>query len=436
MKQVQRRFILFILFMLIATVACQGQLEPAATGDSDIGNVEETEAVGPEPTAVVAEGTLAYVQDKTLYIWPSGGEPLAVESCPADTYCFLQFLKWSPDGRHLLYYFYDDGNDSLHLANHEGQVQVVAEDIAFVMPGDWSPDGQSIVFLRSTDTFLDGTETTPPVQVNEVWTAVLDPAGMIQEPQLVGNTNRMPDGCGGGGRSRSEELYEAEGGTSYGYRMAVVEWSVSGTLLYTQNCGNVGINRFDMNQVIDLPPFEVALRNLILDESGTRWFAITGPTWSTEDGNHQLATGTPEETAVTLIPTTNPVELVFFGPINHKLYYTTRELLESGEISDMGEYFNFFKSGLWQINVDGSNETRLWQADDHAFAQVTQAANGDVVFVRVENDRPLYEALQNGSATTDNIDEFAPQRHIVRLVPSGELQPMVANAGQPQLTQN
>jgi hypothetical protein len=54
----------------------------------------------------------------------------------------------------------------------------------------------------------------------------------------------------------------------------------------------------------------------------------------------------------------------------------------------------------------------------------------------VENDRPLYEALQNGTATLDNIDEFAPQRHIVRLVAGGEPQPMVVNAGQPQLTQN
>jgi hypothetical protein len=128
--------------------------------------------------------------------------------------------------------------------------------------------------------------------------------------------------------------------------------------------------------------------------------------------------------------------LVFYGPISHKLYYTTRELVESAELGDLNEYFNFFKSALWQVDVDGSEEMMLWQAEDQAFAQVIEAANGDVVFVRVENDRPLYEALQNGSATTDNIDEFAPQRHIVRLVPSGELQPMVANAGQPQLTQN
>jgi hypothetical protein len=299
------------------------------------------------------------------------------------------------------------------------------------MPGDWSPDGQSIVYIFPTDTIVDGTDSTPPYQVAEVWTAALE-AGTVQEPQLVGNTNRMPDGCGGGGRSRSEVLYENEGGTAYGYLMAVVEWTASGTLLYTQNCGNIGINRFDMNSTTDLAPFDVPLRNLIVDESGSRWYAVTGHASSTEESDHQLATGTPEETAVNIIPTSNPVELVFYGPVSHKLYYTTREETESFSMDDIGEYFRFYKSGLWQINTDGSEENMVWQAEDQAFAQVSELGNGDIFFVRVENDRPLYEALQEGTATLDTIDQFAPQRHIVRLV-GGEPQPMIENAGQPEL---
>jgi hypothetical protein len=266
-----------------------------------------------------------------------------------------------------------------------------------------------------------------------VWTAVLDASSIVQEPQLVGKTNHLDDGCGGGGRSASEVLYENEGGTAYGYLMSVMEWTESGTLLYTNNCSNIGINRFDMNSGVDLPPFETELRNLIVDESGSQWYAITGPPWGTEAESHQIATGKPEETAVTIIPTQNPVELLFYGSHSGKLYYTTREFVENAEISDLGAYFNFFKSALWQINQDGSEETLLWQGEDQAYAQVSETANGDLLFVVVENDRPLYEALQNGSVTMDEMGEFAPQRHIMRLTFGSEPETVLSNAGQPEI---
>lgn len=379
------------------------------------------------------EGTLAYIQDKALIIQRPDGEQVSVETCPPDAYCITQYLKWAPDGRHLLYYYYDGENDSLRLADPFGQIQVVTEDIAFAMPGDWSPDGQAVVFLRPTGEQIDGTETTPPLHVHEVWTAVLDASGTVQEPQLVGRTNRLGDGCGGGGRSASEVLYENEGGTAYGYLMGVMEWTASGTLLYTNNCTNIGINRFDLNSAVDLPPFERVLRNLIVDESGSQWYAVTGPTWSTEAEDHRIATGKPEETAVAILPTQNPVELLFYGSQSDRLYYTTREFVENAEIPDLGAYFNFFKSALWQINRDGSGETLLWQGEDQAYAQVSETANGDLIFVLIENDRPLYEALQNGSATMDEMGEFAPQRHIMRLSVGGEPQMVLRNAGQPAI---
>jgi hypothetical protein len=141
------------------------------------------------------------------------------------------------------------------------------------------------------------------------------------------------------------------------------------------------------------------------------------------------------ETAVTILPTTNPVELVFYGSVSHKLYYTTRELVESSEISDIGASFDFYKAALWQINMDGSEERMLWQTEDQAFAQVSELPNGDILLVRVENDRPLYEALQNGTATMADTGQFAPQRHIVRFTGNGrELQSVVENGGQPEIT--
>ena len=115
------------------------------------------------------------------------------------------------------------------------------------------------------------------------------------------------------------------------------------------------------------------------------------------------------------------------------MYYTTRELVESAEIPDLGAYFHFFKSGLWQINQDGSEETLLWQGEDQGYAQVSETADGDVLFVLVENDRPLYQAFQDGTATMDEMGEFAPQRHIMRLTIDGEPQTVISNAGQPEI---
>jgi hypothetical protein len=426
--QTMKQNSLFLLFLMLALAACKpaSSLKPA-TNEADANGGQSVEP------ATTFEGPLAYIQDKALIIQHPDGEQVSVDICPQGAYCITQFLKWAPDGQHLLYYHYDGENDSLRLADPLGQVQVVADDVAFVMPGDWSPDGQAVVFLRPTDEHIEGSETSPPFHVHEVWMAALDASGVVQEPQLVGSTNRLEDGCGGGGRSASEILYENEGGTAYGYYMGVMEWTASGTLLYTNNCTNIGINRFDMNSDEDLSPFEVELRNLIMDESSSQWFAITGPTWATEAESHQIATGKPEETTVTIIPTSNPVELLFYGSQSGKLYYTTREFVESAEIPDIGAYFHFFKSGLWQINQDGSEETLLWQGEDQGYAQISETTDGDILFVLVENDRPLYKALQNGSATMDEMGEFAPQRHIIRLTAGGESQTAVSNAGQPEI---
>ncbi|MBE2224981.1 MAG: hypothetical protein IAF02_25805, partial [Anaerolineae bacterium] len=204
-------FYVFTLFILMGLAACSAAsaVEPAAESD-----IVPTVEPGPQvteaaelPTAAF-DGTLAYIQDKALIIQHPDGDQVTVETCPPDAYCITQYLKWSPNGRYLLYYFYDGENGSLRLADPFGQVQVVTDDTAFVLPGDWSPDGQSVVFLRPTDEHVERTETTPYIHVHEVWTAVLDASGVVQEPTLVGKTDRMGDGCGGGGRSNSEVLYE------------------------------------------------------------------------------------------------------------------------------------------------------------------------------------------------------------------------------------
>jgi hypothetical protein len=388
----------------------------------------------PTPTTAVGSQAIAYMQGQTLYIRPlEGGEAIPVDSCPNGTTCILRYFKWSPDGEHLLYYYYDSMDDSLRLSNRQGQVQTVSEDIGFVRPAAWSPDGRTIAFFRATETYIEGSETVPPAQVHEVWTAALGEDGTVGAPQLVGNVNMLPPGCGGGGRSQSEVLYENEGGTAYGYLMGVTEWTAQGILLYTTNCTNIGIGRFDLNSATELEPFPGDLRNLVLNDSRDRWYAVSGPYWSEDPADHQIVTGTPDSTEIQTIATSQPVELLFFGQTSGRLYYTVRQLVERAELTDRGLFFNFYNSALWTINVDGTAETMLYQAEDQAFASVTEQPDGSILFTRVENDRPLYEAAQD--ATLTDLSAYAPKRHIVQIgAAGGEPVVVIEDAGQPAVS--
>lgn len=410
--------------------------------ETDPATAVPTPALPPEQvdnlTAVSAQA-IAYVQDEQISIRSlPDGEAILVhtESCPEGSYCALTHLKWSPDGRYLLYYYYDGGGSSLRISDRQGNVQMIA-DVAFMRPGEWSPDGRAIVYMKQTDTPAKVTEESFLAGwVFDVWTVGIGADGSLETPQRVGSWDSPGDGCGGGGRSPSEVLYEKEGGTSYGYRMGVLEWSAQDILLFNRDCTNIGIGRFDMATGAELPAFDQPLRNLVLNADGDRWYAATGYAWDRESPEYnQLVTGAPDSTEVTVIPTSAKVELVFVGPVSGALYYTERTPLGRDELMDRGMYFAYFQSGLWRIQPDGSGEEPLWfNADDHAYAQVTETAVGDVLFVSVENEHALFAAAQDASLDEAALQAFMPQRHIMLLpAAGGEPQIVLGGAGQPAL---
>lgn len=429
-----------VLFCLLAFAGCApgAATEPAVEAAAETAVPTEPAAL-PEPaefaivdhlTAVAAEA-IAYVQDEQLFIrrLPDGEIlPIHTERCPEDSYCALTYLKWSPDGQHLLYYYYDGSSPNLRVSDRQGQTQRI-EDVAFSRPGGWSPDGRTIVYLKESDTLRE----------IDVWTVAIAADGSLGTPERVGSWNFPGDGCGGGGRSPSEVLYENEGGTSYGYRMGVLEWSAQNILLFNLDCTNIGIGRFDMTTGTELPAFAQPLRNLVLNASGDRWYAATGYAWEQEDpANNQLLTGTPDSLDVTIIPTSAKVELVFVGPVSGSLYYTERNPLGREEVVEKGLYFGFFEAALWRIQPDGSGEERLlFGPEDHAYAHVTETAVGDLLFVLVENDRPLFAAAQDDAISQTELQALMPQRHIVQLpAAGGEPQVILSNAGQPALLRN
>lgn len=442
MSQLQKFLVALLFTFSILGVGCA----PNQTAVETAVSITPTDPADPLPTnpSPTAQpttdendaGAIAYVQNNTLYIQNSGQAPLSVDACPPGTVrCVFHYLKWSPNNQHLLYYYHDDsGTGALHLADRQGNRQAVDQAVQFVMPGDWSPDGQGLIFLGE-GSLIVGSEGTPNKSLHEVWTAVLDSSGQLQPAKSIGQAERLGDGCGGGGRSASQELYEREGGTAYGYLMSVVEWTAPDILIYTTGCDNQTVGRFDIQSGVQLPPFDRAVRNLVLTNDHNQWFGIGGPSWSADPVDHQIVQGVAGKTAVTPIPTSQPAELVFYGSVSDTLYYTTLTTVETHSDLPSGDNFSFNTVSLWQLNLDGSSETMRWQSDDHAIAQLSELANGEPIFVRIENDRDLYEKLlEDTTQTASDLPAFLPRRHIYRLAANGTLQPLIDDAGNPEPT--
>ncbi|WP_420628787.1 TolB family protein [Candidatus Leptofilum sp.] len=419
----------------------------SSTALSSSGQAIPTEAILPPPPkreqvdnlTAVSANAIAYVQNDQLFIRTLlNGEtiPVHTEPCPEERFCFLAYPKWVPDGQHLLYVYYDGQTSSLRMSNKQGTVQII-EEIAFIRPGAWSPDGRTIVYFKETDTYFEPEgDNVLGEWLFEVWTVTVAENGNLATPQLAGTWRQPGGGCGGGGRSLSEVLYENEGGTPYGYRMGVLEWTVQNILLYTRDCSNIGIGRFDMTSGMELPSFERPLRNLVLNASGDRWYAVTGNAWVRDNPeSNLLVTGTPDSTEITVIPTTAQAELVFVGQTSGTLFYTERNPLGRESYDDRGLYFAYYESALWRIQPDGTGEERLlFGADVQAYAQVEETAVGDLIFVLVENERPLFEAAQFDSLTEEQLQAYFPQRHIMLLpAAGGEPITILSNAGQPTL---
>ncbi|MEZ4593804.1 MAG: hypothetical protein R3D55_22060 [Chloroflexota bacterium] len=425
----------------LSTSPTQTPALPAPPVREDVDNLTAPSASSGQ---AVSANAIAYVQNDQLFIrtLPNGNTvPVHTEPCPEGGYCSLDYLKWSPDGQLLLYTYYDgQNNSSLRVSDLQGNVQNI-ENVAFIRPGAWSPDGRSIAYMVQTDTPAETTEESFLAGwVFEVWTVPVAEDGRLGTPQLVGPWQNSGDGCGGGGRSASELLYENEGGTPYGYKMGVMEWTAQNILLFTLNCTNIGLGRFDMTTGSQLPGFDQPLRNLVLNNSGDRWYAVTGQAWDRDNPeSNQLVTGTPDSTEITVIPTSAKVELVFVGQTSGSLYYTERNPLGRESDDTRGLYFAYYESALWRIQPaesgDGSGEERLLFGEDaQAYAQVEETAVNDLIFVLVENERPLAEAAQFVEGNPDTLQAYTPQRHIMQLPASGGDPIMIlSNAGQPAL---
>lgn len=409
------------LFLLSA---CQPITGPAATA---------TAPATPLPVAESAYTVVAFVRAGVLYIQTPNAEAVPVEDCAGNA-CRIFHLTWSPDGAYLLYYWQPTAENTkpeIRLADQQGNVQTVTQNAAFFRPAAWSPDGRQLAYLVNTER-SEESATLGGARIMELWTAEVND-GALQTVQQRGEI-RFGEGCGGGGRSASAEVYEVEGGFAYGYLAGIVAWSADDIILFSHNCGSRGVGRFDLATGAELEPYSGGLRSLSFNATREQWVAI--------DEQNQLVLGSAAALDYTPVAAQKPAELVFFGQQSGNLYYTTLTITDTKEMVDVlanldpqifvSPYFDFTQPELRKLDLASTTETVLTAEHGYAYARVTEGAGG-LFFAQVEDNTELLTALQEGKLTVDNYQELLPTVDVLWL-PTGAAIPEVWLANAEQFT--
>lgn len=424
-KSTPVRWLLITLCAVFLLAACQTITVPAATS---------TAPTTPAPVAEPTYTVLAFVREGVLYIQTPTAAAVPVEDCTGNT-CRIFHLTWSPDGAYLLYYWQstaDNTKPQIRLADQHGHVQTVTEDAGFFRPATWSPDGAHLAYLVNTERFSGSAAFGGITHILELWTAEVS-AGLLQNMQKRGDVY-FGEGCGGGGRSASAEIYEVEGGFAYGYLAAIVAWSADDIILFSNNCGSRGVGRFDLATGAELDAYTGGLRSLSFNAARDQWVAI--------DEQNQIVLGTPAALDYTPVAAQKQAELVFFGQQSGNLYYTTLTITDTKEMVDVlanldpqiivSPYFDFTQPELRKLDLTTTAETVLTAEQGYAYARVTEGAAG-LFFAQVEDNTELLAALQEGNLTVDNYQELLPTVDVLWL-PTAAATPEVWLADAQQFT--
>jgi hypothetical protein len=356
------------------------------------------------------------VRDGALII-AYDGALVTAEDC-AERGCFIHHPAWSPDGTRLLYYVGSyDGSvpHQLRVVRPGSEAQTLAIGTAPFLPAAWSPAGDTLAYLSSTDRQAEAT-AGPTRLVLELYTVPVAADGAVGDPTLHGEV-LFGQGCGGGGRSESALAYEREGGFAYGYLAATVLWTPADLLLYTTGCNGAGVGRFDLATNTLLEPLDGNPRSLALNATGDRFVAI--------DDQSRLVVGSPDGTAITALETPVPPEMVFFGP-SGLIYFTTVEYTGSRDVMDaaagwdqaiqLQPFLDTTEAALYALEPDGTVQ-ELYAGDGYAYANVSELADGGVRFARVEDNAELAAAIESGALTADNWRDYLPAVDVLWLAP-------------------
>jgi hypothetical protein len=80
-------------------------------------------------------------------------------------------------------------------------------------------------------------------------------------------------------------------------------------------------------------------------------------------------------------------------------------------------YFEFTQPHLWSLTQSGITETALGQDSAYAYARVQEGTDGSLYFSRIGDSDKLYDALQDGTLTAENVEMLRPTVDVMRVLP-------------------
>ena len=425
-------------------------------------------SVAPPPQPVIPRQKMAYVSKEQLIItsYPQGAIYVADQCAQDEQPCAFSHLSWSPVGTHLAYFkhiFTPDGaNTGLYVLDEENQSHPVTTTTTPMLGFSpaWSPDGRRLAYLIDVKNIVQLPETAVSsttginsgnlVELADVWVSHFP----FTDPGARSGSIQVFTGFGGYPLTKSEELYWQEGLSSGPVGPGLqLHWLPTDRLLFTRSPLRVGIGQFDLHSGQELEP---------LDQNELRQFAIHPlgqqlAAWTWDD---QIALGNTDGMmfmthpipGVTDPKLTSPITgsvsagAVFWGPTSGRLYFTTRTFVGSLAIdavqyfehypdlplfSAIPSAFDVYHTTLFAVNTNDFAQLQpLLASADYGYGSLTEAANGDILFVRIENGIPLLEAM-NAQLPPAEVMKHVPQASIMRLAASGgKVETLVENAGQ------
>ena len=236
-----------------------------------------------EPLAISLEtssGLIAYQQDRQLFVnqLDSSDLPMLVTTCDEANvydYCLPQ-LHWSPTGMHFFYETVESPY-KLFISDLQGNQQgFTISSRPYRLPV-WSPDGHQLLLFVGTnrpwgDHFNQELSFDELGFIDEVWLLQMDDAGNWGDPQMLTELETPGIGCGGGGGSVSDRLYELQDGYPSGFQAArKMFWTSEDVIIYHLSCDyylSQGYGRYDIKTNQPLEPYSGRLHGLKLDASG------------------------------------------------------------------------------------------------------------------------------------------------------------------------
>ncbi len=428
------------------------------------------DSVTPQPVTLYQK--MAYVRQKQLIIttYPQGEIYVADQCAQNEQPCSFSHLAWSPTSRHLAYFksiFTPEGaNTGLYVLDEENQshpVTTTTQPMLDFSPA-WSPDGRSLAYIVGSMNIVQLPETAVSsttgissgnlAQLSDVWVSHFP----FTDPGVRSGSIQVFTGFGSYSLTESEALYGQEGLSSGPVGPGLqLHWLPTDRLLFTRSPLRVGIGQFDLHSGQELAPLDSnELRQFAIHPLGQQQSQqLAAWTWDGQitvgntDGTMRMTHPIPGVTDPRLTsPITGSVSAgaVFWGPTSRRLYFTTRTFGGSLAI-DAAHYlalypdlplfgpipsaFDVYHSALFAVNDDDFAQLQpLLASADYGYGSLTEAANGDILFVRIENGIPLLEAI-NAQLPPAEVMKHVPQASIMRLVAGGEkLEIVVENAGQ------